>query len=176
MIDVVFIILIIFGCLKGMKKGVLGALFSTIGFSVGIIVGLKFSSTIANRIGPSTSMYTPWTPFLSFLLLFTAVVLSMHYLRKIFEKTTELLLLGWLNKMGGIFLFIFMYSVIFSVLLFYLNELHLIDQKTKESSHFYSYLSPLAPDVINNVGKIIPFFKDLFNQLGNYFNTVPNKI
>jgi len=176
MIDVIFLILIISGCLKGMKKGVIGAIFSTVGFVIGIVIGLKCSSTLANRIGPNTSIHSHWIPFLSFLLLFGATVLTMYYLGKVFEKTTDLLLLGWINKIGGIFLFVFIYSVIFSVILFYLNELHFISQTMKDDSHFYSYLSPLAPDVINSIGKIIPFFKDLFGQLEKYFNTAPNKI
>ena len=93
-----------------------------------------------------------------------------------FEKTAEMVLMGWLNKFGGVCLFLILYGMIFSVILFYGTEMNFISQSTINSSIFYSYISPLAPGIINGLGKVIPIFKDLFKQLEHYFEGVSNKI
>jgi membrane protein required for colicin V production len=37
-------------------------------------------------------------------------------------------------------------------------------------------VAPWGPKVINNLGKIIPVFKDLFSQLQSFFETLGHKI
>jgi membrane protein required for colicin V production len=150
--------------------------FFSAGFFIGVAAAIKFSAIVASRLSTNGHLNGKWLPFLSFVLVFSIVVISMHYLGKLFQKTSELIMMGWLNKIGGICLFVLLYGIIFSVLLFYANQLHLFKKETINSSYFYPYISPLAPDVINSMGKIIPFFKDLFVQLEGFFNTVSNKI
>jgi len=176
MIDVFFLVLMFFACLKGMKKGFINALFFSAGFFIGVAAAIKFSAIVASSLSTNGHLNGKWLPFLSFVLVFSIVVISMHYLGKLFQKTSELIMMGWLNKIGGICLFVLLYGITFSVLLFYANQLHLLKKETINASNFYPYISPLAPDVINAMGKIIPFFKDLFVQLEGYFNSVSNKI
>jgi membrane protein required for colicin V production len=78
------------------------------------------------------------------------------------------------KQIGGVLLFMLLYGLIFSVFLFYLRELRFLTPENVKASVFYPYLSPLAPDVIQSMGKIIPFFKDFFTQLENYFAKMNN--
>ena len=84
-------------------------------------------------------------------------------------------MLGWLNKLGGILLYVLLYLFIFSVILFYAVQLHLIKEKTLTASVLYPYLQPLAPKIINGVGYILPFFKDMFAGLEAFFESISHK-
>ena len=176
LIDITFAILLIIGFTKGYKKGLIKSLFNTIGFMVGITAALKLSATVSTHLSSASRISEKWIPFLSFIIVFCAVVFAVRLLSRLFEKTSEMLMLGWLNRMGGVLLYIFLYCLLFSVVLFYIKQLGIISKQTIDNSVFYPYLSPLAPDVINAIGKIVPFFKDLFAQLNHYFDQVSNKI
>ena len=104
------------------------------------------------------------------------VVLLVNLGGKLIEKTFEMALLGWVNRIGGIVLFIILYMIILSVFLFYAEKIHLFEEATIQSSKAYPFVKPWGPKVIDGFGKIIPIFKDMFTQLGVYFGSLSTKI
>jgi membrane protein required for colicin V production len=176
MIDIVFAILIIIACIKGYQKGLIIALFSIIAFIIGLAAALKLSAIVAGWLGTNVHIGTRWLPFLSFAVVFFAVVLLVRWGGKIIEKTFQMVLLGWVNRLGGIIFYAFLYIIIFSVFLFYTQKVDLIKPASIQASQTYNFVQPLAPIVIDNFGKVIPLFKDMFTELETFFNTVGNKI
>jgi membrane protein required for colicin V production len=173
-IDIVFISLMLLALTKGIRKGFIIAFFSFLGIFIGLAAALKLSAFTAQYLSNNTKISNTWLPFLSFILVFAIFIILMNVIGKIIEKSTDILLLGWINKLGGVLLFMLLYGLIFSVFLFYLRELRFLTPENVKASVFYPYLSPLAPDVIQSMGKIIPFFKDFFTQLENYFAKMNN--
>ena len=170
-IDVFFIITMIFACIKGIQKGFLLSLFSFAGLFVGLVLSIKLSATVAVYLSNHTQIKATWLPFLSFVLLFGATILLFQLLGKILKKTTDVMLMGWLDKMGGACLFMILYGVLYSVFLYYASQLHFLETTTINASYSYKYLSPLAPDIMAFWGKIIPFFKDAFHDLNSFFES-----
>ena len=176
LIDVVFVILMILACIKGFRKGLIVALFSIIAFIAGLAAALKLSSVVAVKLSTTINASAKWLPVISFIAVFLIVVLLVNLAGKLLEKSVEMLLLGWVNKLGGILLFMFLYSLIFSIFLFYAVQLQFIKPDTIKLSQCYSLIQPLGPAVIGKLGTIIPYFKDMFQQLEQFFNKVSNKI
>jgi len=81
-------------------------------------------------------------------------------------------MLGWLNKIGGIVLYILIYLFIYSIILFYLTKMSFIKDETISASKTYSLVEPFGIKAIDILGKIIPFFKDIFRQLSDFFDKV----
>lgn len=175
-IDLVFAILVFFACIKGLRKGLIIALFSFVAFIVGLAAALKLSAVVANRVSENFVVSGKWLPVISFALVFLIVVMLVNLGGKMIQKTVEMAMLGWLNKIGGVFLFLIIYSLIFSIFLFYAAQLHIIKAETIKSSQIYPYIQPLAPKVLTIIGSIIPLFKDLFAQLTQFFEQVSNKL
>ncbi len=44
-----------------------------------------------------------------------------------------------------------------------------------QASVTYPYLKPLAPKVINGLGTILPFFKNMFADLLHFFDNIADK-
>ena len=168
-IDVAYLILIVVACYKGLRKGFIIAVFSVLGFIIGIAAALKLSAIVAVKLSAHTGS-AKWLPPLSFLLVFLAVAFLVSLAGKVIQKTFETVMLGWLNRLAGVVLFILLYSIIYSVFLFYAVQLHFIKSETLNNSIVYSYLQPLAPKIINSVGSIVPWFKNIFFQLENFFS------
>lgn len=166
-IDIIFLVLMGLAIFKGGSKGLIVALFSILGFIVGLAAALKLSAVVASKIAPGSN--APWLPFLSFLIVFVAAMLLVRMGAKILEKSVEFVMLGWLNKLGGIVFYVLLYAIISSIFLFYLTQLHIISAETTTASYFYPYLKPLGPLVIEGLGKVIPWFKDMFATLQDFF-------
>jgi membrane protein required for colicin V production len=52
----------------------------------------------------------------------------------------------------------------------------LLKPESIKASKVYSFIAPWGPAVIDNLGKIIPVFKDLFVQLQSFFQNLGNKL
>ena len=176
MIDIIFAILIIIAIVKGFQKGFIIALFSIIAFIVGLAAALKLSAAVAVYLQHNVTVSSKWLPVISFALVFFLVVFLVHLGGKLIEKTFEMILLGWANRLGGILLYTALYTIIFSVFLFYSDKIKVFEKATIEASQTYPIVQPLGPKVIDGLGKLIPLFKDTFTQLEVFFAGVSNKI
>jgi membrane protein required for colicin V production len=176
LIDLIFAILIAIAFFKGYNKGLIVAVFSIVAFIVGLAAALKLSATVAAYLQNSVTISGRWLPFLSFAIVFIVVALLVNLGGKLIEKTFEMALLGWANRIGGILLFIVLYTIIFSVFLFYAEKIHLFGEAAIQSSKIYPFVEPWGPKVMNAFGKILPIFKDMFTQLSNYFESLSTKI
>ena len=161
---------------KGYKKGFLVAFFSVVAFIIGLAAALKLSATMAIYLQNSLIIYGKWIPFFSFAIVFLVVVLLVNIGARLIQKTFEMVLLGWLNRLGGIVLYIFLYLVIFSIFLFYANKIHLFPYNALQTSKTYLFILPWGPKIMDLIGEYIPIFKNMFIQLGDYFQGISTKI
>lgn len=168
-IDVLFAIIILLAVFKGLSRGMIIAIFSTLAFIIGLAAAIKLSAAVAGYLKEHTHMPSRWLPILAFLLVFIGVILLVRWGAKLIEGVIDLAMMGWLNKLGGILLYALAYTVIFSVLLFYAVQAHLISHDTLSASICYSYIKPWGPAVIEIFGKLIPFFKGMFAELEDFF-------
>jgi membrane protein required for colicin V production len=176
LIDFTFAALLILAIIKGYQKGLIFAIFSIIAFIVGLAAALKLSTAVAAYLKDSISVSAKWMPFIAFALVFLIVVLLVRLGTKLVEKTFQAVLLGWVNRIGGILLYAALYFIILSIFIFYAEKLQLLQPATIQSSVTYKFIQPWGPKLMDNIGSLIPFFKDMFTQLGDFFNSLSNKI
>jgi len=169
-IDLIVFILLIVALFKGLRKGFIVAIFSLLAFIIGLAAAIKLSAVAAAYLGDNINVSQRWLPVLAFLVVFVIVVLLVRLGAKALEGFVNLALLGWVNKIAGFIFFALLYLFIFSVLLFYASQLNLIHEQTVASSVSYHILHPLGPKVIEGLGMILPFFKDMFAQLLQFFD------
>lgn len=169
-IDIVFLILMVISFYKGLSKGFIMAAFSVLGFIIGLAAALKLSAVVAAKLSVHTGN-AKWLPLLSFALVFIAVTILVNIIGKLIQKTFETVMLGWANRIGGVILYVLLYSIIFSIFLFYAVQLHFLGSETVAASVVYPYLQPLGPKVIGGLGTVIPWFKNMFTGLESFFGS-----
>ncbi len=175
LIDVAFLIIMLFAFFSGIRKGLIIGIFSFLAFIIGLAAALKLSAVVAKLLANSTGETAKWVPVLSFVLVFVAVALIVHLGARIIKRTISLAMLGWVDKIGGVLFYIVIYTIVFSVVLFFAEKTMLIKPETIATSSVHPYVAPWGPGVINNLGKIIPIFKDLFIQLQAFFENIGHK-
>lgn len=168
-IDVAFFIIMILAVFNGYSKGVVVGIFSFLAFVIGLAAALKLSTVVAHHLETPGGISSKWLPVISFVLVFIVVAFLVNIGARIIKKTVSLAMLGWLDRIGGIIFYIIIYTIIFSVILFFAEKTFLIKKKTIAGSFVYDYVTPWGPKVMDNLGKMIPIFKDLFSQLQTFF-------
>jgi membrane protein required for colicin V production len=175
-IDLVLAVLLILAIVKGLQRGLIVSVFSVIGLVVGLVAAMKLSAVTASYLKGTVNVSAQWLPVIAFAVVFLVAVLLVRLGAKALEKTVQVAMLGWVNRLGGVALFIFLYTLIFSVALFYASKINFISAEAIQASKTYSYIQPLGPWAIDSIGAIIPLFKNLFKELEAFFISLSNKV
>ena len=162
--------------IKGYRRGFIVAVFSLIAIIVGLAAAIKLSTVVTGRIGQAVKVSDKWLPLLSFLLVFIVVVLLIRLGAKAIQRITETFMLGWFNRLAGIILYAAIYITIFSILLFYAGQMKILRSETIQSSVTYSFIQPWGPKAIDGFGAVIPFFKNMFAELEEFFSRMSPKL
>ena len=175
LIDIIFIVLLVIAIVKGYRKGFIIAVFSLLAIIIGLAAAIKLSVVTASWLKEAIHVAAKWLPVIAFAVVFIIVVVLVRLGAKALEKTAEIVFLGWLNKLSGIILYIALYTVILSVLLFYAEKVNLLQPAVIASSKTYDFIKPWGPKAINAIGSLIPFFKDMFQQLEDFFTRLSHQ-
>lgn len=175
-IDLILLVLLVVAIVKGMQRGLIVSVFTLVAWVVGLAAALKLSAVVAVYLKDSVNVSAKWLPILSFVLVFVAVVLAIRFLANILQTSIEIAWLGGINKIGGAIFYVLIYLLGYSVWLFFLVKMKVIEPKTVEESITYQYIRPWGPLVIDSLGKLIPIFKDLFGELETFFENLSQKL
>lgn len=175
-IDIFFAIAVLLAILKGYRQGLVVAVFSVIALIVGLAAAIKLSAVVASYIGKAVNITDKWLPIVSFILVFVLVVLIIRWCAVLLRKAIEFSMMGWIDKLAGILLFTLLYLLIFSVVLFYCEQISLLKPETKTSSVTYEFIQPWGPKVMDAFGKILPLFKNMFTELKDFFGTMATQV
>jgi membrane protein required for colicin V production len=148
------------------------ALFSFFAIIIGVAAAMKLSYIVASWLQQSFGINGTWLPILSFGIVLISVILLVRWVANLIEAALNITLLGWLNKLGGVILYLFIYLFVYSIGLFYLTKAGFIGPETIAGSHTYSLVEPFGIKAIDVVGSIIPIFKDIFQQLSDFFGSL----
>lgn len=171
-LDFIGLTIIIIYFIRGYMKGIIVAVFSVLAVILGTICALKLSGWLAAWLLEKGWVTSGWGQLISYAILFFGVLLLVRLVAKAIQSVAQLAMLGWLNGVVGGLLYAFMAAVIWSSILWIGNQMHLISPETKTYSKTYSYFENLAPWVFDKVGKLLPFAKDVFNDLKQFFDHI----
>jgi membrane protein required for colicin V production len=175
-IDIAFLVIIALAAMKGFSRGLIMAVFSFAALFIGLAAALKLSSVVANYFKSSDTLPSHWWPVIAFAAVFLVAVFIVKAAGGLVEKTIQLALLGWVNRIGGFLVYAVLYTLLFSVVLFFLTQMNLITNEVKGKSVTYSYIEPWGPWAIAGLGKVIPAFKDVFGDLQEFFEQAGTKL
>jgi membrane protein required for colicin V production len=173
-IDALYIIFMIFAVYQGMSKGLIMGLFSFLAFIIGLVAAVKLSAVVAASLETHTGA-SKWLPVLSFIIVFVLFIILVSVVGRLIKKAVQVAMLGWLDSILGIILYVALYTIIFSVFLFFAQKIGVVSPDTISRSKTYPYIYKWGPSLIDNIGNIIPTFKDMFTQLGNFFEGIGKK-
>ena len=103
-LDIVIIVVIAISVFNGLRTGLIKMLFSVAGIIVGIILAGRFADDFA---GVLTFIPDDWSKIAAFAIILIAVMVVAWILGTVLSKLISLVLLGWVNRIAGAVLGLF---------------------------------------------------------------------
>jgi len=102
-IDLAIIIILSFFIYRGYKGGFITQFSQTFGTMIGLVLAIRYMSDLAVPISGAINMAPTFIMILSFVLIFTTVVLGFNYLSKKFFKAVKFsMALGSMDRVAGV--------------------------------------------------------------------------
>lgn len=175
LIDIAYLALMLLAVVRGYSKGFVVAVFSFLAVFIGLAAALKMSATVAGWLGRGAGEGERLLPVVAFVLILIAVSLVTRLMALAIEKALQIVMLGFINKLAGILLYLLLFTIIFSILLFFAEHIFLVNRDTIAGSYFYPFVQPLGPYTIRILGEAMPLFKNMFGELERFFGKVVEK-
>jgi len=157
-LDIVFIIPIIWLAYIGFKKGLVVELSSLVALILGIFVSLYFSDVTAEFLKETLELKTKYLSLISFIVTFILVVIAVNLIGKLVEKLFNIVALGFVNKSAGGVFGVLKAAIFLSFIIFFIEKADkkkvIISDDLSENSLFYPYIQPIAHTLINIYGDI----------------------
>jgi membrane protein required for colicin V production len=68
-----------------------------------------------------------------------------------------------------------LYTSILSILLFFINKTGLLSTDLIAKSVTYTFIAPFGPAILDALGTILPWFKNMFTDLNGFFEELAKK-
>lgn len=143
-LDILFLGMLAMAIFKGFQNGLIVAVFSIVAWIVGLVIALRFSYVAADYLKPLIDVSPKMLYIISFLLVLSLVLTLVNLGARLVEKAVGMTPIGWLNRIGGIFFYVLLYTLIFSVIIYFAEKVKLINEETISSSRAYRWVRPLA--------------------------------
>ena len=155
-IDLVLGVILIIAAIQGFRKGLIVGLASLAALILGIWGAIKFSDWTAGFITDITGYESKSLVTIAFVVTFVVIVIVIHLLGKMLDKTAKAIALGFLNRLAGIIFGVLKAAVILSIFMLLLDpvdeNVHLLPAKQKAESKMYAPMKQLVPT-------LFPFIK-----------------
>ena len=143
-LDIIIAVPLLYGLIKGFFNGLVKEVTSLLAFFIGVYVAINFSEYLEPKFIDILDGYQEFVPVLAFGVLFLVSVLCIKTLGYFIDKLTKVLALGVFSRLfGGVFGFLKV-VVIFSFLLFVINDYNLVNKQTRDSSVLLEPLTDIA--------------------------------
>ncbi|HSQ46319.1 MAG TPA: CvpA family protein [Lutibacter sp.] len=156
--DIIIVVLLLFGFIRGLFKGLFLEIASFIALIAGIYGAMHFSHFIKNILVPRVTWEEKYITLVSFAITFIVIVLVITLIGKLFTKIADFASLGILNKLlGGIFGTLkigFVLSLIFLIFGKLNNKIPLLSAEQQESAILYEPIKNLAPNIFPEYVKV----------------------
>ncbi len=155
--DVVILVILSYGFIKGIMKGLFVEVASLVALIGGIWGAIHFSYFVGDFLEESVAWGEKKISLVAFAVTFVVIVIAVSLLGKFLTKLADLASLGLVNKLlGGVF-GLLKVGLILSMLFVFFHELNatvsFVDDETLEESSLYETVKSIAPTLFPSIIK-----------------------
>lgn len=163
-LDVIIVLLLIWGAFSGFRKGLLLEVIGIIAFIIGIVVGLKLLQWSMDWLSDYFDIHDSILPYVAFFALFVVVVVGLNLIGNLASKALHLTFLGVIDSLLGAVAGLLKWALGISVL-FWVAAIMELNQPggLLTQSWFWEVLSPIAPKFFDYIGQTLPAARRFFN-------------
>lgn len=161
-LDIVILVLLLFGIIQGLWKGFFVEIASLLSLILGVFIAIKFSGYTADWIRENYLKESEHLEIIAFAVTFLAVLIAVILLGKVFTRLADFSGLGWVNRLLGAFFGLLKMAFILSILLHYFSKFNtnniLVPEERLSESKLYHPMLKVSDT-------LFPVLTDWFHQV-----------
>lgn len=164
LIDIILVVILIFGAFRGFQKGLLLELIQFFSFFLAIIIGFQTMYVGAGYISPYIQEEGV-ALFVAFIVIFFGVILLLNLFGRLLKKLLNLTLLGSIDDIAGALIGLLKWALTISIFIWLLSFFNVsLDPEYTDNAKVYPYVASIAPYMVEKLSFILPYFQELFEN------------
>jgi membrane protein required for colicin V production len=173
-IDIIFVAVLIFGFWQGYSKGIISTVFGILIYVFGFVLAYKMAPVAGNILQKILNNDNPLMIVAAFALNLVVIIFVMRQAAKGFEGLMEAAYLGTVNNVLGGAVVGGFYVLVFSVLLWFVNQGNLVNETVLEQSKTYPLLAKMPGQAKSVVVRLKPSLLDAWGTSNKWMDDFKN--
>lgn len=156
----------------GFRKGLLLEIVGILAFVLGIIGGFKLMELGMTYLDDYFEDFDHLLPFISFIVIFLAILLLVNLVGKAVKKVLDMTLLGGVDKFAGALVGLAKWAIGLSLVLWLTQNFGVVLPGQDEDLVLYPYLAELGPNLIKSMSVVLPFAEEMLESIKELISPV----
>lgn len=163
-LDIIFLLFAILGFWAGYSRGIISTFFTILSFTVGLLAAFKMGPAFTNFLKDITNNDNPLMFVAGTLLSFIIMMVILRLISNGLEGLLKSANINFINQIIGGTVLGALAILVYSMLVWFGDQSHMIDQQTKLESKTYTYTKEF-PDQMKGIAyQMKPIFTDFWNE------------
>ena len=171
-LDIILLIPLIFGAVAGFRKGLLLEIIGVLAFILAIIGGFKLMELGISYLRDYFEGIDHLLPFISFIVIFLAIILLINMLGKAIKTMIDMTLLGGVDKFAGAIVGMVKWAIGISIILWLTLNFGIELPGQDEELVLYPFLVDLGPNIISALDVVLPFAEEMLESIKELLSPV----
>ena len=163
-LDAIFLILAGWGFFVGFSRGIIKTVFTLFSVIFGIMAAMKFGPAATRFLETAFDGDSKWLFFAGTLLAFVLTMMIIRMTANGLENILETANINIINKFAGGVLFASLITLMYSLILWFGKQAHVVTEKTTADSYTYAYLEQFPGQMRNVYDIVSPSFKEFWDE------------
>ena len=161
-LDIVIIVFLAITVITGLSKGLIKTIIPLVGVILGVVLAGRFYGSVADWL--STWLHSPSQANIAgFAIIFIVVVIVALIVASLLSKFLSLLLLGWVDKLGGAVLGLVIAGLVCGAMLTIITKYNFPGMEGAIQN------SSLASFFVDHFNMVLPFLPSEFDSVHQFF-------
>ncbi len=171
-IDLVLLIFVAYGFYLGFSKGIIKTVFTVLSYVLGLMAAFKFAPGMTTFLESTFNTTNPLMFVAGFLLSFVLTMILIRMIARGLEGVLQTANVNIINQLLGGGLLAGVMILVYSMLLWFGTNAHIIDEETRAESVTYPYLEQY-PAMVLSAGKALkPVFNDFAKASAEFMDKI----
>jgi len=177
-LDIIILVVIVWFAFFGLYRGLVRSVLNL----VGVICALFFATLWLPHTSSFLQKYLPLPDaqmgFIAFVALFILIVVAFRIAAKIIQEGLKLVLLGWVDRVGGLLFGFLKGALLVSALLWVFALFPQTDsvQKIQDDSQLSPWVKPTLPLLYDGIVKVFPAAESFSEKMDDTIEQTKSKI
>lgn len=165
LVDIILIVLLLFGAFRGYQKGLLLELINFISFFLALILAFNFKDWGMDILRSFLDQPEGLLSIISFVAIFIVVILGLELIGKGIKSLLDLTLLGSLDDLAGGLVGALKWALMISIFLWIGEFFDIgIASDYSEGTVIFPYVYAIAPFLLDLLAVLFPFIQDMLDN------------